>query len=63
MNVHVLNLAENLQARIIKPRKILWGFAHDCKNMNLKCGENLISRNLKFGFCCIRIILSQGEIM
>jgi hypothetical protein len=63
MDVLVLNLGENLQARIVKLRKILWGFAHNRKNMNIKCGENLITRNLKLGFNYIRIILLQGEII
>ena len=53
----------NLQARIIKSRKILWGFAHDHKNMNGKCGENLISRNLKLEFYYTWIILLHGEII
>ena len=58
-----LKCGRNLQARIIKSRKISWGFAHDHKNRNVKCGESLISRNLKLEFYYIWIILLQVEII
>lgn len=58
-----LKCGRTLQARIIKSRKILWGFAHDHKNTNVKCGESLISRKLKLEFYYIWIILLQGKII